>query len=122
MHVALSSAHEVEVDRIILATGVVPKTELLPQGIELLQGHYPRLYENTLEIQGTSNLFASGILASLALGPAAKNIDGVRLAAEKIVPTLEELFGKQRDYINPLSARIKGTSAITLEQERRANH
>ncbi|AKG05838.1 hypothetical protein AAV35_013780 (plasmid) [Salimicrobium jeotgali] len=51
-------------------------------------GDYPILNDQTLEAKNHPNLFVSSIHSSLSLGPAAKLIDGARLANEKIFKTI----------------------------------
>jgi hypothetical protein len=51
---------------------------------------YPVLDDETLEVVDAPNVFAAGALASLSLGPAARNVGGARLAAERIVPAIAE--------------------------------
>ncbi|MFI9202014.1 hypothetical protein [Streptomyces sp. NPDC053048] len=48
----------------------------------------PLVHEETMELAGTARLYVMGALASLALGPAARNIDGHRVAAARITAAL----------------------------------
>lgn len=117
--VHFSSGATVTVDKIILATGWIPDTALLPNSdVTLLDKKYP-LLEETLEVRGLENFFVVGALASLVLGPAAKNIDGARLASELILPVLEErLSGKAANSNHGSYNRISGNTAIYVPQRK----
>lgn len=56
------------------------------------EGGYPVLHDATLESITTPNIFFAGIQSALSLGPASKLIDGARLAAERILPTVRSRF------------------------------
>jgi cation diffusion facilitator CzcD-associated flavoprotein CzcO len=90
IRIYLSSGRDVLASRIILATGLAPSARALPAGIRLVDDIYPLLHDQTLEVVDAPNVFAAGVLASLSLGPAARNVGGARLAAERIVPTIAE--------------------------------
>lgn len=106
----LSSGADEHVDLVILATGLSPDTQLLPDEVELLADRYPVLEDGTLEVSGHPGLFAAGPLASLTLGPAAKNVDGARLAAQVIIPALIEKFSGSR----PASFTVRGNFAVSF--------
>lgn len=104
----------VVVDKIIVATGWLPENTLLPSEAIPPNWHYP-LLDETLEVKEYKNLFVAGVQASLALGPAAKNIDGARLASEILIPVLEQRLPRQ-EISSPavLAQRISGTTALSF--------
>lgn len=104
--VTLSSGCAVKTDRILVATGFEPNTQLIPEAVSLIDQRYPVLVPQTLEVQGMDNCFVAGSLSSLELGPAAKNIDGARLAAERLLPVLEDRVGGYRIYAGVEVANI----------------
>lgn len=120
LDIHLSSGAAVAADRIIVATGLVPNHQLLPEETLLLDEKYPLLNEDTLEVKDLKNFHVAGALASLALGPAAKNIDGLRLASEIILPILEERFGENAK-VN-FSGRISGLTSIFLPEQEEVFH
>lgn len=75
-------------DIVIYATGFTPECRLLHSLAELEYNYYPVLKDSTLEASGLPNLFVSGSLAAMSLGPAARNVDGARHAALRIIPAL----------------------------------
>lgn len=113
LRVQFVSGATIIVDKIIVATGWLPEHTLLPGEVVPLDGKYP-LLNDTLDIQGCENLFVAGVLGSLALGPAAKNIDGARLASEILVPILEQRLGQGSDSTPVISQRISGTTALSF--------
>lgn len=56
-------------------------------------GQYPILEDHSLEISGVPGAFVIGALATFALGPAARNIDGARVGASRIVRQLMSRVG-----------------------------
>lgn len=115
ININLLRRKKIQVNKIIVATGLTPNTQLLPDETRLIDKKYVNLNEDTLEIEGLKNFFVVGSLASLVLGPAAKNIDGARLASEKILPVLEKQF--HPNYWNgsvALSSKINGFTPIKL--------
>jgi hypothetical protein len=49
---------------------------------------FPVLDDATLAVAGTTGLYVTGALAGLSVGPAARNIDGMRVAAGRIAEGL----------------------------------
>ncbi|HEU4321610.1 MAG TPA: FAD-dependent oxidoreductase [Roseiflexaceae bacterium] len=113
LRATMSSGEAFGVDRVVVAIGLTPNTALLPREMALVGGRYPLVSPETLEVQGHEQLFAAGSLGVLHLGPAGKNIDGARLAAELILPALEERFGAAAPAARPrLANRITGSASI----------
>ena len=116
----LDTGKTVAVDHVIVSSGLMPQTSLLPDDVELLHRRYPLVDDDSLELKGYPSFFVAGPLASLALGPAAKNVDGARLASEKIVPALERLL---TDNPEPKSGsirnRILGDLPISVQRDPR---
>ena len=82
----LSNGVKVQVDRVYAALGAEPVFSPPLEADALLHryGPYPVLNDDTLEVPHCPGAFVSGALASLSVGPAAKNIDGARIAADRI--------------------------------------
>lgn len=74
-------------DCIIECNGLVQNTDLL-NGISLIK-EYPTVNE---DLEVAKGFFVIGINATLEIGVAAKNIDGFRLASEKILPKIFSMF------------------------------
>lgn len=87
-HVRLSNGKELDCDQIIEAHGL--KMASLPQfdpSIRTFHG-YPVLDDHSLELVDHPGIFVASAHAALSLGPAAKLIDGARLANERIFSTI----------------------------------
>jgi hypothetical protein len=67
--------------------------------------------ESTLELEGFPGVYVAGPLAAPILGPAARVIDGGRLASQRIVPSLLNKFSTKRACS---LKRITGTKAVGL--------
>jgi glycine/D-amino acid oxidase-like deaminating enzyme len=75
------------VARVLAAHGTQPAR--LPLGSRYQRvGGYPRLDDSTLELAGQPGVYVAGAQASLSVGPAARNIDGARIAALRITRAL----------------------------------
>lgn len=73
--------------------------------------------DKTLECDFMPGLFVTGWLAQNNLGPAAKNIDGVRICYERIRAPLLELPDAKRVNVTPFpKSYIKGTLANTTSR------
>ncbi|MET9293139.1 NAD(P)-binding domain-containing protein [Streptomyces sp. NPDC003077] len=79
-----------------LALGTRPPLAPEVSGAEIrTHGGLPLMDETTLQISGITGLYAIGALASLALGPATRNIDGHRVAAARISTSLRRRLGSR---------------------------
>lgn len=89
----LSNGVKVQADRVYTALGAEPIfSPLLVGDAPFSQyGQYPALNDDTLEVLHYPGAFVSGSLASLSIGPAARNIDGARIAADRISSCLVQL-------------------------------
>jgi Pyridine nucleotide-disulphide oxidoreductase len=75
------------VARLVAAHGTTP----VPLPLDLAYqraGGYPRLVDGTLELSCQPGIHVIGALASLSVGPAARNLDGARVAALRITRAL----------------------------------
>ncbi len=88
--VALSSGERFPADRVRLALGTVPSigSGLLPDAVVAPLDGWPDLDERTLAFRSAPRVFAAGAAACLVLGPAARNIDGHRVATARIAGTI----------------------------------
>jgi hypothetical protein len=93
--VMLSNGKFFEVDNIIKSFGLKP-TPLPDINIQLkTYNGFPVLNDSSLEWY--NGLFVGSSLAALSLGPSAKNIDGMRLAIERIFPNLLNTYHPIKD-------------------------
>src|SRR5579883_33543 len=94
VHLRLSNGMEVHTNHVYTAFGMHPvfSPPLISEGKALYQGRpYPLADDKTLELLNCPGAFVCGSLASLSIGPAARNIDGARIAADRIVSHLVQL-------------------------------
>ena len=88
--VTLSSGAAIAADRVRLALGTVPSigAGLLPDEVVAAVDGWPDLDERTLAFRSAPRVFTAGAAACLVLGPAARNIDGHRVATARIATTI----------------------------------
>jgi hypothetical protein len=88
--VALANGGLVAGDHVVLALGTVPSigTGLLPDELVGVRDGWPDLDERTLAYRHAPRVFAAGAAACMVLGPAARNIDGHRVATARIAATI----------------------------------
>jgi cation diffusion facilitator CzcD-associated flavoprotein CzcO len=84
--VLLEGGDRVAADSVVLALGTVPSTGtgLLPDGVVDARDGWPDLTEQTLGYRRAPAVFAVGAAAGMVLGPAARNIDGHRVASARV--------------------------------------
>lgn len=84
--VELADGGGVHGDRVVLALGTVPSigAGLLPDEVVAARDGWPDLDERTLAFRGAPRVFAAGAATGMVLGPAARNIDGHRVATARI--------------------------------------
>ncbi|WET81342.1 FAD-dependent oxidoreductase [Amycolatopsis sp. QT-25] len=88
----LEDGSRVSVDHAVLALGTTPSIGdgLMPDEAVLDRGGWPRLDERTFAYLGAPRVFAVGAAAGMALGPAARNIDGHRVATARVAAAVAE--------------------------------
>jgi hypothetical protein len=88
--VELADGRLVAGDHVVLALGTVPSigTGLLPAELVRARDGWPDLDERTLAYRGAPRVFGAGAAAGMVLGPAARNIDGHRVATARIAATI----------------------------------
>ncbi|OLF10318.1 FAD-dependent monooxygenase [Actinophytocola xanthii] len=88
--VVLGDGRRLAGDHVVLALGTVPSigTGLLPDRLVGARDGWPDLDERTLAYRRAPRVFAAGAAACMVLGPAARNIDGHRVASARIVATV----------------------------------
>jgi len=88
--VVLTDGRLVGGDHVTLALGTVPTigTGLLSDDQVGARDGWPDLDERTLEYRNAPRVFAAGAAACMVLGPAARNIDGHRVATARIAETV----------------------------------
>jgi hypothetical protein len=88
--VVLAGGRSISGDHVSLALGTVPAigTGLLADDVVGARDGWPDLDERTLEYRRAPRVFACGAAACMVLGPAARNIDGHRVATARIATTV----------------------------------
>jgi hypothetical protein len=88
--VRLAGGGEIVADHATLALGTTPSigTGLLPDQVVAGQDGWPDLDERTLAYRRAPRVFAVGAAAGMVLGPAARNIDGHRVATARVAATI----------------------------------
>ncbi|MET7808694.1 NAD(P)-binding domain-containing protein [Micromonospora chersina] len=88
--VELADGTTVTGERVLLALGTRPLigSELLPTDVVRARDGWPDLEEVTLAYRSAPRVHALGAAACMALGPAARNIDGHRIGTSRIVPSI----------------------------------
>jgi hypothetical protein len=77
-------------DHVVLALGtaVANGEQLLPAALVGARDGWPDLDERTLAYRNAPRVFAVGAAAGMVLGPAARNIDGHRVATARVATTV----------------------------------
>lgn len=86
---------QVTAERIVLALGTTPSSGagLLPPDVVAARDGWPDLDPRTLAYRASGRVFAAGAAAGMVLGPAARNIDGHRVATARIATTVAATIG-----------------------------
>lgn len=105
------------IDYIYFATGIQTDFTTLPFLKSMnrdypIHGHggLPCLNEDLMWTDDVP-LFVTGRLASLRLGPAAPNLGGARIGAERVVWTIEEMLAKDQGRVEADDAEFNYTTA-----------
>lgn len=82
----LTDGEAVPGDHVVLALGTRPSTgsDLLPPPVTGVRDGWPDLDEDTLAFRRAPRVLVVGAAAGMVLGPAARNIDGHRVAAARV--------------------------------------
>jgi cation diffusion facilitator CzcD-associated flavoprotein CzcO len=88
--IRLADGASVECDRALLALGTSMSTGrgLLPAELIGDEGGWPELDERMLSYRRASRVLAVGAATAMVLGPAARNIDGHRVATARVAATV----------------------------------
>ena len=105
--VLLDDGTRVRGDHVVLALGTTPSigTGLLPADLVGGLDGWPDLDERTLAYRRAPRVFAVGAAAGMVLGPAARNIDGHRVATARVAATIattltdDRVFGEESGYV-----------------------
>jgi cation diffusion facilitator CzcD-associated flavoprotein CzcO len=86
----LADGDRIASDHVVLALGTTPSIgdRLLPADLVGARDGWPDLDERTLAYRGAPRVFAVGAAACMVLGPAARNIDGHRVATARVAATI----------------------------------
>ncbi|MFI1888505.1 FAD-dependent oxidoreductase [Streptomyces jumonjinensis] len=84
--VRLADGERIPGDHVVLALGTAVSNggQLLPEGVTAPRDGWPDLDERTLAYRNAPRVFAVGAAAGMVLGPAARNIDGHRVATARV--------------------------------------
>jgi choline dehydrogenase-like flavoprotein len=84
--VRLAGGEVIQGDHVVLALGTTPSVgyDLLPRHIAGIRDGWPDLESRTLAYRRAPRVFAVGAAAGMILGPAARNIDGHRVATARV--------------------------------------
>ena len=93
--VSLSDGTTRAVDQVIAAHGTSP-SPLPVGGLQFVLPNLPVLDDDTLEPVGSSGVHMMGAHAGMSIGPAARNIDGMRVAAQLIADAFDRPKGVAR--------------------------
>lgn len=93
--VRLADGTEVRADHAVLALGTVPSigAGLLPSTVLGAVDGWPDLDDRTLAYRRAPRVFAIGSAAGMILGPAARNIDGHRVATARVATAIASQLG-----------------------------
>jgi 2-polyprenyl-6-methoxyphenol hydroxylase-like FAD-dependent oxidoreductase len=82
----LADGGQIRADHVVLALGTTPSAAppLLPRTIAGTRDGWPSLDARTLAYRRAPRVFAVGAAAGMVLGPAARNIDGHRVATGRV--------------------------------------
>jgi hypothetical protein len=86
----LAGGKRVSADHVVLALGTTVSNgaDLLPAPLVGARDGWPDLDERTLAYRHAPSVFAVGAAACMVLGPAARNIDGHRVATARVAATI----------------------------------
>jgi NADPH-dependent 2,4-dienoyl-CoA reductase/sulfur reductase-like enzyme len=87
-----------------LGTAVSTGASLLPTDLVGERDGWPDLDERTLAYRNASAVFAVGAAAGMVLGPAARNIDGHRVATARVAGTIAARLAGEPDPLDDLAA------------------
>ncbi|WP_020670858.1 FAD-dependent oxidoreductase [Amycolatopsis nigrescens] len=90
--VRLADGDLVTGERVVLALGTTPATggDLLPDAVAGTRDGWPELAGDTLAFRRAPRVLAVGAAAAMVLGPAARNIDGHRVATARVAAAVAE--------------------------------
>jgi hypothetical protein len=90
LRLRLSDGTTIDAARVVSAIGMRTclAPSLSPSRCCRWTAHLPHLHDDTLEVVGVPGAFVIGASAQLSMGPAARAIQGMRMAADRILPHL----------------------------------
>jgi 2-polyprenyl-6-methoxyphenol hydroxylase-like FAD-dependent oxidoreductase len=88
--VRLAGSHRIAGDHVVLALGTTMSAgdQLLPAHLVAARDGWPDLDERTLAYRRAPRVFVVGAAAGMVLGPAARNIDGHRVATARVAAAI----------------------------------
>ncbi|MCB7159974.1 FAD-dependent oxidoreductase [Bacillus subtilis] len=116
--IKLSNGRVVQGDVVVISNGLIPaKLPLITPEIAIRR-NFPVLKDYNLEVEKSVNLYIASTQSALSLGPAAKNIEGARLACDRILIDILKKETEENNLGNKNIAKIRRsffgtTGAIT---------
>jgi hypothetical protein len=110
----LAGGRRVSGDHAVLALGTTPSTGaglLLPDNTAGEQDGWPTLDERTLSYRYAPRAFTVGAAAGMVLGPAARNIDGHRVATARVAEAIARNLRREGRAIEVPEASVASPSA-----------
>jgi hypothetical protein len=103
--VRLADGGRIAGDHVVLALGTTPSIGdgLLPAELVGARDGWPDLDERTLAYRAAPRVFAVGAAACMVLGPAARNIDGHRVATARVAATIAAGLDEDIVYRNEVA-------------------
>jgi cation diffusion facilitator CzcD-associated flavoprotein CzcO len=103
--VRLADGGRIAGDHVVLALGTTPSIGdgLLPAELVGARDGWPDLDERTLAYRAAPRVFAVGAAACMVLGPAARNIDGHRVATARVAATIAAGLDEDVVYRNEVA-------------------
>lgn len=107
--VLFSDGDRVAGDHVVLALGTTPSigTQVLPEHLVGARDGWPDLDERTLAYRRAPRVFTVGAAACMLLGPAARNIDGHRVAAARVTMAIADRLAGGRGFAGSMVDRSK---------------
>jgi NADPH-dependent 2,4-dienoyl-CoA reductase/sulfur reductase-like enzyme len=99
--VHLATGRRITGDHVVLALGTTVSNgdRLLPARLVAARDGWPDLDERTLAYRRAPRVFAVGAAAGMVLGPAARNIDGHRVATARVATAIAAGLGGERPAV-----------------------
>lgn len=115
--VCMSDGGTIAAQRVALALGTTPSigAGLLPDHALAEQDGWPALDGATLAYRGAPRVFAVGAAAAMVLGPAARNIDGHRVATARVADAVAQVVGRGPEPVAATALSARAGSGVLAD-------